>query len=47
MFKNFRLLPDEVARQKPRLLLLMLRGLSNEADEPAEIPDKWSWFYGG
>ncbi len=36
------MLPDEVAKQNPRLLLYAMYVPPKEA----EIPDGWEWFYG-
>lgn len=45
MFKYYKLLPDTVAKQPPRLLFMVLDGLNDSEDEE-NIPDELKWFYG-
>lgn len=46
MFKYYKLLPDVVSKQSPKLLFSVLDGLNENENNEDEIPDELKWFYG-
>lgn len=47
MFKYYKLLPDEVAKQSPKLLFEVIGGLNEDEETDIEnVPEKFKAFYG-
>ena len=49
MFKYYKLLPDEEAKQSPKLLFEVIGGLNEDEETDIEIenvPEKFKAFYG-
>lgn len=48
MYKTNGILPDELARQDPVLLFVMMNSMDDSAVAPSmdDVPDDMKWFYG-